>query len=269
MMHIVRIVLALLAQAALAATPCEDVVCIDVENKSGAVTFYAMSRFDRVTVTLSVSALNMEPGRPPVVTKGLQRGRTELMTLTAMPGKKYSFEHAYFWEWGIAGAKHDDRVSYRLPFESRKAFHLYQGPNGALSHQDRFAFDFPMPVGTPVCAARGGVVTEVVDEFDEGGTDEKFRDMNNSVNIVHDDGTLAEYAHLLRGAMRVKPGDPIEAGAVLGLSGNSGYSTGPHLHFEVWRWSNTAPLRETLPVKFLVGGKAGIVLEEGKRYRAD
>src|SRR5688572_1789826 len=260
MMLVVRIVLALLlAHVSLAATPCEDVVCVDVENKSGAVTFYAVSRFDGVTVTFSVSALNMKPSSPPVLTKTLARGRTELLTLTAVPGKKFSYEHAFFWEWGVPNAAHDDRVSYRLPFEPGNECRLYQGPNGALSHQGKFAFDFTMPRGTPVCAARGGVVTAVVDAFDEGGADVKFLDMANTVNVVHADGTLAEYVHLLRGAMRVKVGDPVEAGTVLGLSGNSGYSTGPHLHFEVWRWSKTASLRETLPVKFLVGGKAAVV----------
>lgn len=257
-----------LATQAFAATPCEEVVCVEVESTPAAVKFYAASRVDGVTVTFSVSVLNMTPSAPPLVTKTLQRGRTELMTLTPIPGKKPTYEHAFFWEWGILDAKHDDRVSYRLPFEAGQEVRLGQGPNGARSHQGKSAYDFPMPLGTPVCAARGGIVTEVVDEFDEGGTEERLRDKANTVDIVHDDGTLAQYAHLQRGGMRVKTGDRVEAGSVLGLSGNSGYSTGPHLHFEVWRRTYMAE-RESLPVKFVVDGRSGVVLEEGKRYRAD
>lgn len=188
----------LLLQAALAGAPCEDVVCVQVENSGDQVAFYAISRADGVSISFSVSVIDMEPASPPIVTRGLSQGRTKLMTLRAIPGKKPKFEHGFYWDWGVIGATHDDRVSYRLPFESSKKFRLFQGPNGALSHKGEFAWDFPMPLGTPVCAARAGIVAEVLDEFDEGGLDEKFRMMANRILIAHADGTIASYVHLLR-----------------------------------------------------------------------
>ena len=79
----------LLLSAALAAdTPCDDVVCVEVEKVAGSVTFYAVSRADGVTISFSVSAVNMKPEAPPVLTRGLERGRTKLLTLEAIPGKK-------------------------------------------------------------------------------------------------------------------------------------------------------------------------------------
>ena len=265
----VRLIALLLLQTTLAGAPCQDVVCVEVEKTGEDVTFYATSRADRVSITFSVTAINMVPASPPILVLALDQGRTKLMTLRALPGKRPSFDHGYFWDWeGVLGATHDDRVSYRLPFQRHQTFRLGQGPDGALSHKGEFAWDFQMRLGTPVCAARGGTVIEVVDEFGEGGNDEKFGVMANRILILHDDGTIAAYFHLLHGGMRTKFGDRVEAGAVIGTSGNSGRSTGPHLHFEVYRRLEPG-CRETLPVKFRTVDGDGIVLEPGKWYRAD
>jgi murein DD-endopeptidase MepM/ murein hydrolase activator NlpD len=265
----VRLLALLLLQTALAGAPCHDVVCVEVEKTGEDVTFYATSRADRVFITFSVTATNMVPASPPMLVRPLDQGRTKLMTLRAIPGKRTSFDHGYFWDWqGMLGATHDDRVSYRLPFQRHQTFRLGQGPHGAQSHKGEFAWDFQLPRGTPVCAARAGTVIEVVDEFGEGGNDEKFAVMANRILILQEDGTVAAYFHLLRGGMRTKFGDRIEAGAVIGTSGNSGRSTGPHLHFEVYRILEPG-CRETLPVKFRTVDGEGLVLETGKAYRAD
>jgi hypothetical protein len=268
-MGIIRTTLALLLlQAALAATPCDDVVCVEVHKSKDAVTFFATSRADGVSISFSVSAVNMEPSSPPMLTRALSRGRTELMTLKVVHGKKPIYEHAYLWVWGVVGATHDDRVSYRLPFESGKTYRLVQGPDGALSHKGQFALDFSLSSGTAVCAARAGVVVEVVDSFGDGGNDRNLGEMANKILILHDDGTVGAYLHLLRGGMRVKPGDRVEAGAVIGLSGNSGWSTGPHLHFEVFRTLDMTR-RQTVPIKFRIAHESAVTLEEGKSYRAE
>lgn len=257
----------LLAPTALAARPCTEVLCIDVESTPGAVTFYARSRADDISVEFSTKAVNMKPQKHKML-KVVPRGRTALMTLTAVPGKRFTYEYDYVWHWGKAGAVHDDRISYRMPYEAGSRYSLFQGPDGSLSHRGKFAYDFPMKRGTPICAARAGLVVQVVDGFGEGGADDRFRDQVNKINVLHDDGTFAEYVHLQRGSMRVKILDRVVAGTILALSGNSGWTTGPHLHFEVWRRMAGAP-RQTLPVKFQTNGRTNVVLQTDQWYRAD
>ncbi len=82
--------------------------------------------------------------------------------------------------------------------------------------------DFGVAVGTPVRAVTTAVVQSVA--YDAGG-------YGNEVTLAHADGTLSRYAHLSK--VLVVPGAGVAAGDVLALSGNTGHSTGPHLHFEL------------------------------------
>lgn len=129
-----------------------------------------------------------------------------------------------------------DPVLYRLPFADAPV-RIGQGFGGAFSHRDpanRYALDFALPERTPVLAARDGVVMEIRDDFREAGTDPaRFGDGANLVRILHADGSMAVYAHLAAGEIAVRPGQAVHGGDRLGLSGNTGLSTGPHLHFAV------------------------------------
>lgn len=112
-----------------------------------------------------------------------------------------------------------------------------------VSHRgrDEFAYDFAMPVGSDVCAARGGKVTRVVDEHNARGSDAP----NNLIVIEHEDATLGSYLHLQRGGAAVKPGDRVKQGQRIAASGNVGRSLAPHLHFHV-----TDENRNFVPVTF-------------------
>ena len=151
----------------------------------------------------------------------------------------YNFLFRYSHHFGRVDAAHDANAVYRLPFEDGQSFPVTQAHGGKLtSHNNRenlYAVDFAMPVGSPVVAARPGTVIDVMLGHDEGGYDIRYLDKANTVAIVHDDGTVAEYAHLSRGTPVVKTGDRVTAGTVVGYSGNSGYTSGPHLHFIVSR----------------------------------
>ena len=114
---------------------------------------------------------------------------------------------------------------------------ISQGFHGEASHHDAlnaYAIDFALLLGTPVLAARNGIVMEVIDgNPDLGGSKATDLDNANLIRIVHDDDSMAVYGHLLEGSATVKPGQWVAAGTVIAQSGNSGFSHGPHLHFAV------------------------------------
>ena len=112
-----------------------------------------------------------------------------------------------------------------------------RGFGGSFSHtdpQNRYAIDFGAAQGTPVFAARGGVVMQVESDFDKAGLDlEKYGGRANYVRILHDDGTMGLYAHLRPEGVLVRVGQRVRQGQQIGLSGNTGFTSGPHQHFAV------------------------------------
>lgn len=138
--------------------------------------------------------------------------------------------------------------SYRYPLPWQGGpFRLTQGPNGQYSHftpKGRYAMDIAMPEGTPIMAARGGVVVKV--ENQQSGRGEN--PSGNFVRVLHDDGTMSVYLHLMQGSVSVREGQRVSAGTFLARSGNTGNSTGPHLHFVVQR--NIGLAVESIPFNF-------------------
>jgi murein DD-endopeptidase MepM/ murein hydrolase activator NlpD len=130
-------------------------------------------------------------------------------------------------------------ITYALPFPAGTRYTLDQGFGGRFSHHgddSYYALDFGVPEGTPVLAARAGTVVQVEDDFRASGRDAaRYGDRANYVRVLHDDGSMALYAHLAPRSMLRRPGDRVVAGQLVGKSGNTGFSTGPHLHFSVQR----------------------------------
>ncbi len=163
-------------------------------------------------------------------------------------GQQYQFQYIP----GDPAARHDPQVLYRLPYASAESFHVSQAYPDQATHADPtslYAIDFQMPVGSGVYAARGGIVIEVASDFYQSGTD---RDIDgpraNVVRVHHDDGTMSLYAHLNWNSIGVVPGQRVERGEYLAGSGNTGFSTGPHLHFAVQRNQNGAIV--SIPIQF-------------------
>lgn len=125
--------------------------------------------------------------------------------------------------------------AYRYPLPWRGGpFRMTQGPNGSFSHTDvksRYAMDIAMPEGTPIIAARSGIVVKTENEQAGRGNDAS----GNFVRVQHDDGTQGVYLHLKQGSVSVRVGQRVAVGSPLALSGNTGNSSGPHLHFVVQR----------------------------------
>ncbi|MBH1696837.1 MULTISPECIES: M23 family metallopeptidase [Stenotrophomonas] len=136
---------------------------------------------------------------------------------------------------GNPAAQAED-VAYRLPFDAARP-RVDQAPQGRFSHDDeenRDAVDFALPEGTLVLAAREGTVMQIQDGFRGNGQDrERDGARANFIRVLHSDGSMALYGHLQAGGMRVRRGQAVGTGQPLGLSGNSGFSSAPHLHFVV------------------------------------
>lgn len=162
-------------------------------------------------------------------------------------------------------ARPDPATRYGLPFDPVFPRFLAQGAGGRYSHTGRehYAFDFVMPVGTPVRAAREGVVGRVVDGFTEGGADPKLARFSNAVIVLHGDGTFASYAHLSPG-IPVREGERVSRGQVLASSGQTGWAGIPHLHFSVERKDHGGGGAGTIPILFGPPKSRGFVPEQGQ-----
>lgn len=170
-----------------------------------------------------------------VVQSGKSKPLLQIGAVNQAHSWSYSLNYRYM--IGDPEARHNDAFRYLPPFDPADRFQITQAFGGEFSHQDdenKYAVDIAMPVGTPLYAARAGIVMAVDNDFYRGGTDNQvFRSRANSIRILHDDGSMALYAHLQLEQAQVNPGMSVKAGQLLAYSGNTGYSSGPHLHFVI------------------------------------
>ena len=155
---------------------------------------------------------------------------TELQKINDYKAYKYSYKFkSNFGD--ITLQTYDSSYEYDLPFTKGNSFKLHQGYNGSFSHQNENALDFTMPEGTEVAAARDGIVVSVVQNNTTSCPNKSCIQYNNFVTIYQADGTFANYAHLKYKGSKVNVGDSVKQGDIIALSGNTGFTSGPHLHF--------------------------------------
>jgi murein DD-endopeptidase MepM/ murein hydrolase activator NlpD len=207
------------------------------------------------TITIDATLMNLEPSHPLPYTFVARNQRPEVVlkftpirhTLPCHMRFRYSSRCG-----GMEGA-HDPKAVYRLPYPRVKAYVVSQGNLGRVSHGkgsgNDYAIDWTMPEGSMVLAARGGVVIGIKQDSNQGGDDKKFDSSGNQIVIKHDDGTCAEYLHLQQDSALVKLGQRVNAGTPLAHSGNTGHTTGPHLHVAVFV-NQTGFERTCLPVRW-------------------
>ena len=157
--------------------------------------------------------------------------------------------------------KTDRSYIYTLPFPKGSKHLLIQAYNSGFSHQGEISLDFKMKQGSGVCAARGGIVTSVKEDSDEGGLSNAYLSKGNHIIITHDDGSQAMYWHLQKDGALVSVGDRVEQGQLIGYSGNTGYSAFPHLHFQVYDKDG-----KNIATRFYAR-KSVIYLRPGKWYK--
>ncbi|QXI43449.1 M23 family metallopeptidase [Pseudomonas wayambapalatensis] len=227
----------------------DDQVRLHPEALVGGVRFSARNDlFAPVEVELRLEGLvNARDGNAPrLVRRVLAPRSTQVLSVVmALPGSQLKYRAKLRHAMGDPAQRPQ---AYRYPFPWRGGpFRLSQGPNGRYSHfgpKGRYAMDIAMPEGTPIIAARGGVVVKMENRQTGRGNNPS----GNFVRILHADGTMGVYLHLMRGSVVVAEGQRVAQGEVLGKSGNTGNSSGPHLHFVVQR--NVGLALESIPYRF-------------------
>ncbi len=142
---------------------------------------------------------------------------------------------------------------YCLPYARGEAYEVGQSycSPPSWSHETRFAYDFLMPLGTEVRAARAGLVVELREHWPD---DDRTGGHENMVSLRHEDETISIYMHMRQNGVLVEMGEHVGKGELLGWSGSSGDTQGiPHLHFQICLRSGMCSWNTgeyTLPITF-------------------
>ncbi|MBU0894194.1 MAG: M23 family metallopeptidase [Nanoarchaeota archaeon] len=156
------------------------------------------------------------------------------------------------------------KMYYIVPFKKRPV-EIGQGFNSSASHRDwpedsedmTYSLDFLLPEGTELIASRSGKVVNVKDSGkknysgkDSQRGDDAYKNQMNHIEIKHHDGTYASYSHLKYKGSLVKVGDKVKQGQLIGYSGNTGWSSAPHLDFNIFRKNYKGRKIKTIRFKF-------------------
>lgn len=145
------------------------------------------------------------------------------------PSFPYSYDCSVFAESSTS--------EYILPYEIGNSFDVYpHAPRADLrlgsptAITQFYSIDIPMPIGTPIIAIKSGTVVRIEESY----SDKDYTvGHENFVILEHDDGTLGRYFHLTKDGALVNVGDVVLQLERIGLSGDTGNSFVPHLHFDV------------------------------------
>ena len=251
----------------------DDWICVDEfrlgENR---VEIHARNLRDfPVTYTLAVDTQSFKVEGDSTVTGTLgPRTSERAMLLTSLArGSGADYSYRLNWTVGDRHADHDDDHLYALPYAHGSSHEVLQGYRSSFTHwgPEEFAVDFAMPEGTAVHAARGGIVALVEESNTEGCAQAGCASLANFVVVLHNDGTTGRYYHLKQDGAFVEVGDSVRRGQRIGLSGNTGHSSKPHLHFAVYRassWGET----HSIPIRFQTADGIVSTPRRGSRHLA-
>ncbi len=144
-------------------------------------------------------------------------------------------------------------IKVDLPFKKGTFFKISQGAFGCCTHNlpgYEYAWDFDVPYGTPVIAVNDGEAIQVYEPNQGGGCNKEYSDRAHNIKILHDDGSVAQYVHIIS---KVKIGDKVVRGQVIAETGNNGFLCIPQLHFNIFQDRKHTPevnTPKTIPVVF-------------------
>ena len=221
----------------------DDWACVEKIEKNKQVSYFIYNKKPFVvTVTLEVNTSNLKTStknqRQHIVSQVLQ-GHQRVKVLELYPinsHRRIWYDESFYWTPGNMLAVHKANTLYQYPYAKGAYFPIVQGFGGGYSHSgaSEYAVDFAMPIGSPIHAARAGVVIDLVGHHTRGGASRKYANYANYVVILHGDDTTGEYYHLKKNGVAVALGEHVKAGQKIGYSGNTGFSSLPHLHFAVY-----------------------------------
>ncbi|MCC2607421.1 M23 family metallopeptidase [Planctobacterium marinum] len=238
----------------------DDWACAGAEkNASGEINYWMENQKPYpITMTLTVRTSNLksitgEVKRKWEITRVIAgQERLQVLQLRKVQDDKLTRDRFEFdWIPGDKNAQHDEQYRYTLPFAPNRDYRVVQGFNGNYSHRgaSRYALDFAMPIGSPIHAARAGVVIDLESGNWQGGASRRFAKYANYIVLLHDDGTTGEYYHLKQHGVAVSLGESVSVGQLIGYSGNTGFSSLPHLHFAVYK-ARSHGQYQSLPIQF-------------------
>jgi len=177
----------------------------------------------------------------------LQQPETIQLLNVSAPLQPWGFDFRI--HHGHAPRPHNDNHLYTLPYAPDTRYPVTQSYDRLSSHHraNVNAIDWAIPEGQPVYAARDGVVVSVFEHSSNNSLHGQAT--ANHIWIEHSDGTVAKYLHLAYQSVLVREGDSVIAGEEIAAVGNTGYSSGAHLHFSVSSLGGSE-LYRTFKVKF-------------------
>jgi murein DD-endopeptidase MepM/ murein hydrolase activator NlpD len=254
----------------LADDPPSSVRFIKEQTENGVTVRVKSDYLTEFTVTLEAKLDNMTPSRPVPFTVE-SAGRSSFVLVRFEPtdkAKRWHYDYQPYWQFGARRSTTSNDADYAMPFGPGR-YVVMQGPRGTFSHFEgsgsENAVDWTVSKGTIVCAAREGRVVGVKQDSNIGGPDRSFRPFANYIIIKHADGTFAEYIHLQQDGAMVQLGDRVTTGQPIGISGQTGFASKPHLHFDVFQAIDG---KRKISLPFRLKTKEGVFTEfvRGRTY---
>jgi len=245
-----------------------NVYIINKKNKLNIKTYIVNKNLYDITLLYNARVKNLISSDNLPIERIIKANSKKQITNFYITKKHFSLQSTFKYTLGSKYSIHNYNYKYALPYKPGTTHMVTQGFNGKFSHKGNslYAVDFKMKIGTKIYSAREGIVVNLKNNGSKHGNKKYIKDAN-FITIKHKDGTYAKYAHLKKGGVRVKVGQKIKRGQFIGLSGNTGYTKGPHLHFIVFK-GKSYNSRTSLPIKFI--SSQGIILKpiRGKKYTA-
>jgi murein DD-endopeptidase MepM/ murein hydrolase activator NlpD len=237
---------------------------VDRSDEAGSTRLIAVNdclcavTFEVLIQQSDIAAIPIGADYRATLAPGTRQSMVQADTGVAKAGIRFVWRAAL----GSPDAVHKPARPYRVPFDVGSTYVVSQAYPSRITHttpDSQYAVDMALPDGTPVYAAREGTVINARHDFFRGAVDPAMMDQANLIEILHDDGTIGVYAHLRWDSIRVRIGAHVVRGQYIADSGNTGFSSGPHLHFAVIRNAGTTDV--SVPVQFAGIAEVGVTPE--------